>query len=377
MAMIGGGTGSFIGPVHLMAARMDSMIELVAGAFSSKTDISEKSGREYGLPVNRIYGNWEEMIEKESRLPADQKPDIICVVTPNNLHYAPVIKAINAGFHVICDKPLCISVEEALDIKSALESGNTLFCITHNYSGYPMVKKAREMVAGGELGTIRKVMVEYLQGWLSDKEEERGNKQAEWRSDPAKAGKAGCMGDIGTHAFQLAEYISGNRVKRLFSQLNTYVDGRILDDDGNVFLDFQNGIKGTLLASQVACGEENALSIRVYGTAGSLEWKQMEPNNLYFRKKDSALQVYRTASPYGSPGPIAEKHSRLPGGHPEGFIEAFANLYRNFALNIMALRNNEKHDSSYDYPGIADGLRGMKFLDAVVDSSEKDQWREI
>lgn len=377
MAMIGGGTGSFIGPVHLMAARMDSMIELVAGAFSSKTDISEKSGREYGLPDNRIYGSWEEMIEKESRLPADKKPDIICVATPNNLHYGPVIKAINAGFHVICDKPLCISVEEALDIKSALESGNSLFCITHNYSGYPMVKKAREMVAGGELGTIRKVMVEYLQGWLSDKEEERGNKQAEWRSDPAKAGKAGCMGDIGTHAFQLAEYISGNRVKRLFSQLNTYVDGRILDDDGNVFLDFENGIKGTLLASQVACGEENALSIRVYGTEGSLEWKQMEPNNLYFRKKDSALQVYRTASPYGSPGLIAEKHSRLPGGHPEGFIEAFANLYRNFALNIMALRNNEKHDSSYDYPGIADGLRGMKFLDAVVDSSEKDQWREI
>jgi len=240
-----------------------------------------------------------------------------------------------------------------------------------------MVKKAREMVAGGELGKIRKVMVEYLQGWLSDKEEERGNKQAEWRSDPAKAGKAGCMGDIGTHAFQLAEYISGNRVKRLFSQLNTYVDGRLLDDDGNVFLDFENGIKGTLLASQVACGEENALSIRVYGTEGSLEWKQMEPNNLFFRKKDSALQVYRTASPYASPGPVAEKHSRLPGGHPEGFIEAFANLYRNFALNIMALRNNEKHDSSYDYPGIADGLRGMKFLDAVVDSSKRDQWREI
>ncbi len=240
-----------------------------------------------------------------------------------------------------------------------------------------MVKKAREMVRKGELGEIRKVHAEYLQGWLSDKEENRGNKQAEWRADPSKAGKAGCMGDIGTHAFQLSEYITGRKVEKLYSRLNTFVEGRLLDDDGNVMLDFEDGIRGTLLASQVALGEENSFSIRIYGSRGSLSWKQMEPNSLLVRWKDKPLQVYRTATGFSSIGRIADRHSRLPAGHPEGFIEAFANLYRNFALSMEARRDGRHPDPDCDYPGIEDGIRGMKFLEAVVSSSKEEKWKEV
>ena len=377
MAMIGGGIGSFIGPVHLMAARMDNMIELVAGAFSSNPDNSARSGMEYGLTEERIYGSWREMIEKESRLPDSLRPDFVCIATPNHLHYKPTLESIKAGFHVVCDKPLCLSVKEALEIKNELDEQDTLFCITHNYTGYPMVKKAREMVQNGKLGIIRKVVVEYLQGWLSDKEEDKGNKQAEWRADPAKAGDAGCMGDIGTHAFQLSEYITGKKVEKLYSQLNTFVEGRLLDDDGNVILNFEDGIRGSLVASQVALGEENSLSIRIYGNRGSLRWRQMEPNSLLVRWKDSPMEVYRTATGFKSIGEIADNHSRLPAGHPEGFIEAFANLYRNFALHLQAYKQGEMQNPEYDYPRIDDGVRGMQFLEAVVKSSKEEKWVKI
>jgi predicted dehydrogenase len=280
MAMIGGGIGSFIGPVHFMAARMDNMIDLVAGAFSSNPETSTRSGLEYGLPKERIYSSWQKMIDSESLLPENDRPDFICIATPNHLHYQPALESIKAGFHVVCDKPLCMSVNEALEIKNALLEHDKLFCITHNYTGYPMVKKAREMVRKGELGTIRKVVIEYLQGGLSEKKEGKGNRRAEWKADPAKAGIAGSMGDIGTHAFQLSEYITGKKVIKLFSQLNIFVEGRLLYDDGNAILNFEDGIKGTLVASQVALGEENGLSIRIYGTRGSIAWQQMEPNSL-------------------------------------------------------------------------------------------------
>ncbi|MDZ7739779.1 MAG: Gfo/Idh/MocA family oxidoreductase [Bacteroidales bacterium] len=377
MAMIGGGAGSFIGPVHLMAARLDGMIELVAGAFSSDAENSVRSGLEYGLDRERIYTGWQEMIKKESEMPGAERPDFICIVTPNHLHFKPALESIKAGFHVVCDKPLCMSVQEAYELRDAIKENNTLFCLTHNYTGYPMVKKAREMVRKGELGDIRKVHAEYLQGWLSDKEEDRGNKQAEWRADPSKAGKAGCMGDIGTHAFQLSEYITGQKVEKLYSRLSSFVEGRLLDDDGNVMLDFEDGIRGTLLASQVALGEENSFSIRIYGSRGSLSWKQMEPNSLLVRWKDKPLQIYRTATGFSAIGNIADSHSRLPAGHPEGFIEAFANIYRNFALSMEARIEGRHQDPDYDYPGIEDGIRGMKFLEAVVSSSEEETWKAV
>ena len=377
MAMIGGGTGSFIGPVHVMAARLDNMIELVAGAFSSDPATSSESGRAYGLKGDRVYDSWQDMLEKEAAMPGEMRPHFICIATPNHLHFDPAMEAIKAGFHVVCDKPLCLGVDEALKIRKALDESKKLFCITHNYTGYPMVRKAREMVKSGELGKIRRVVVEYLQGWLSDKEEEKGNKQAEWRADPSKAGKAGCMGDIGTHAFQLSEYITGKKVERLYSQLNTFVDGRLLDDDGNVILNFEDDIRGSLVASQVALGEENSFSIRIYGSSGSLAWRQMEPNSLVIRWKDRPMQVYRTGTAYEAIGRVAAGHTRLPAGHPEGFIEAFANLYRNFALHLEAYEKGNKHDPGYDYPGIEDGLRGMLFLEAVVRSSQEDKWAKI
>ncbi len=377
MAMIGGGIGSFIGPVHLMAAKMDNMIELVAGAFSRDPVTSLKSGNEYGLGEDRIYDNWKDMLQKEALLPENMRPDFICIATPNHLHYEPAMESLRAGFHVVCDKPLCLTVDEANKLRKTLNESNKLFCFTHNYSAYPMVKKAREMVSDGELGVIRKVIVEYLQGWLSDREEKKGNKQAEWRADPAKAGNAGCMGDIGTHAFQLSEYITGRKVVKLYSQLNTFVEGRLLDDDGNVILNFEDNIKGSLVASQVAVGEENGFSIRIYGTKGSLCWKQMEPNTLIARWKDSPVQIYRTGTGFTALGKIAGMHSRLPAGHPEGFIEAFANLYRNFALHLQAYNEGKAPNPSYDYPGIEDGVRGMQFLEAVVKSSQEEKWVEI
>ena len=375
--MIGGGTGSFIGPVHRMAAAMDDMIELVSGAFSSNPGTSLKSGHQLGLPDERIYSHWEEMIAAESKLPEDKKPDFICIVTPNFLHYRPALEALKAGFEIVCDKPLTMTVEEALELERIVKKDKRIFCLTHNYTGYPMVKKAREITQNGELGTIRKVVVEYLQGWLSDRVEERGNKQAEWRADPEKAGMAGCMADIGTHAFQLTEYITGKKIIRLFSQLNSLVEGRQLDHDGNVIINLEDGIKGTLIASQVALGEENNLRIRVYGSEGSLLWEQMNPNNLLVRWKEKPYEVYRTATGFDSIGEIAAAHSRIPAGHPEGFIEAFANLYRNFALAVHATRDGKETDPSYDFPGIEDGVRGMKFLEAVVRSSVNDKWVNI
>lgn len=369
MGMIGGGEGSLIGPVHRMAARLDGFAELVSGTFSSDPDITMSTGSAEGLPSSRIYADWKDMIRTESTLPAGEKPHFISIVTPNHLHYGPAKMALEAGFHVICDKPLCMSVAEALDLHETVERTGRLFCLTHNYTGYPMVKKAREMVTAGEIGKIRKVIVEYLQGWLSTPVEMTGNRQALWRSDPSRAGIAGTMADIGTHAFNLAEYITGGEVVSLSADLHTTLKGRKLDDDGTVTLAFADGFRGTLIASQVATGEENNLSIRIYGEKGGIYWRQMEPNTLTLMWPDAPVQLLRTGTSFTGAGPASAIHTRIPAGHPEGFIEAFANLYRNFCMHIRALEEDLQPSETADYPGIHEGVRGMKFLEAAVASS--------
>lgn len=375
MGMIGGGEGSFIGPVHRMAARLDGMIDLVSGAFSSDPAVSESTGLKEGLARERIYDTWQEMIRNESRLPEGERPDFLAIVTPNHLHYGPARMALEAGFDVLCDKPLCLSVAEAIDLHETVERNGRLFCLTHNYTGYPMIRRAREMVLGGEIGKIRKVAVEYFQGWLSSPVETTGNRQAEWRADPHRAGIAGTMADIGTHAFNLAEYVTGLETVALSADLHSVLPGRLLDDDGSVLLLFNSGVSGTLLASQIALGEENNLSLRIYGDKGSISWRQMEPNSLKVLWPDRPIQIYRTATSFPETGLSAALHARIPAGHPEGFIEAFANIYRNFALNIMAVREARKPDPLLDYPGINEGVRGMKFLEAVVTSGRNKSVR--
>lgn len=369
MGMIGGGEGSLIGPVHRMAARLDGLTEMVCGAFSSDYDVCLATGAREGLPESRLYRTWQEMLASESNLPPEVRPHFISIVTPNNLHYGPAMEALKAGFHVVCDKPLCMTVTEAAELQETVERTGLLFCLTHNYTGYPMVKRAREIVMGGEIGEVRKVIVEYLQGWLSAPEETKGNRQAEWRSDPAKAGMAGAMADIGTHAFNLAEYITGGEVTELSARLHSVVPGRLLDDDGTVSLLFRNGATGSLLASQVATGEENNLSIRIYGDKGGVTWRQMEPNTLTLSWKNGPVQLLRTGTSFPETGMAAAMHTRMPAGHPEGFIEAFANLYRNFAFQLIALRDDRERVAGADYPGVYEGVRGMKFLRAVVTSS--------
>ncbi len=371
MGMIGGGEGSLIGPVHRMAARIDGLCELVSGAFSSNPEVSRRTGAAEGISGSRIYDSWQEMLDREMRLPEGVRPHFITIVTPNHLHYTQVKAALEAGFHVVCDKPLCISLAEALDLQERVHRSGRLFCLTHNYTGYPMVKRAREMVAAGEIGNVRKVLVEYLQGWLAGPLEKSGHRQAGWRADPARAGQAGSLADIGTHAFNLAEYITGRRVTTLSATLNRVVAGRVLDDDATVALSFEHGAAGTLAVSQVATGEENNLSIRVYGNRGSLVWRQMEPNSLTMMWPDAPTQIIRTGASYLPSGGSAAVHTRLPAGHPEGFIEAFANLYRSFAYHIMAAEKGVTPPPHADYPHIDEGVRGMRFLEAAVRSSHK------
>ena len=369
MGMIGGGKNAFIGAVHRIAANMDGLIELVCGAFSSHPDNARESGRLLFLPEDRTYLSYEDMLDKESRLPEGVRMDFVAIVTPNHLHFAPAMLALEKGFPVVLDKPMTFTLEQAIRLKEKVEETGLPFCLTHTYSGYPMVKQARQMVKDGALGKIRKVYVEYPQGWLSRLSEKDGSKQAEWRTDPARSGKSGAMGDIGTHAAHLAEYISGLRIKQLCADLSIMVEGRALDDDGNVLLRFDNGATGVLFASQVAAGEENALKIRVYGEQGGLEWAQQEPNTLLIKWLDQPAQVYRAGTPWLSP--IAKFNTRTPAGHPEGYLEAFANLYRNFALTLMArLDGTTPPKEALDFPGAEDGVRGMAFIDNLIRSNE-------
>ena len=372
MGMVGGGRDAFIGGVHRMAAALDQQIELVCGAFSSNPEKSRLSGADFYLDPSRVYGSYEEMIEKEKQLPEDVRMDFISIVTPNHVHFGPAKMALENGFHVVCDKPLSFNLEEAKDLVDTVERTGQIFALTHNYTGYPMVKQAKAMIKNGELGTIRKVVVEYPQGWLATLLESSDQKQAAWRTDPKRSGIAGAMGDIGTHAENLAEYITGLKIEELCADISTLVEGRLLDDDGNVLLRFDNGARGILFASQISVGEENSLAIRVYGTKAGIEWHQMEPNTLIVKYQDKPNEIYRTG--VGELSPEAQAHTRVPAGHPEGYLEAFANIYRNFAKCVQARIAGEEVDPVYmDFPTVEDGLRGMQFIYKVIESGKSDQ----
>ena len=375
--MVGGGRGAFIGGVHRIAAAMDQQIELVCGAFSSDPEKSKASGADLFLPANRCYGTFEEMIKAEKALPADQRMDFISIVTPNHMHFPPAKMALENGFHVLSDKPATFNLAESKELVSIVKKSGLLYGLTHNYTGYPLVKQAREMVASGKLGKIRKVVVEYPQGWLATNLEASGQKQAGWRTDPKQSGAGGCVGDIGTHAENLAEYITGLHIKELAADLTSFVEGRQLDDDVNVLLRFDNGAKGVLHSSQISVGEENNLNIRVYGEIGSLEWHQKEPNTMLVKWMDQPMQVFRTANGYLCPAALAA--GRTPPAHPEGYLEAFANIYKNFAQHIRCLLTNSTPDSLVtDYPKIQDGVRGMAFIEAVVASSKANAaWTKL
>lgn len=372
MGMVGGGRDAFIGGVHRIAANIDGQIELVCGAFSSNPKKSKLSGQDFYLDPSRVYGSYEEMIMTEKNLPEDIRMDFVSIVTPNHVHYGPAKMALENGFHVVCDKPLSFDLEEAKDLVATVQKTGQLFALTHNYTGYPMVKQARAMIKNGDLGTIRKVVVEYPQGWLSDFIESTDQKQAAWRTDPKRSGIAGAMGDIGTHAENLAEYITGLEISEICADISTLVEGRLLDDDGNVLLRFNNGARGILHASQISKGEENSLNIRVYGTKAGIEWHQMEPNSLLVKHGDKPTEIYRTG--VGDLYAASSAHTRIPAGHPEGYLEAFANIYRNFAKCVQARIDGVTVDPVYDdFPTVQDGLRGMQFIYKVIESGKSDQ----
>ncbi|AUD01848.1 Gfo/Idh/MocA family protein [Spirosoma pollinicola] len=369
MGMVGGGLDAFIGAVHRRAAGFDGEIELVCGCFSSSPDKSKATGHALYLPEDRVYASFQEMIEREKTLPEGERMDFLTIVTPNHMHFPPAKMALENGFHVMCDKPMTLNLAEAKELAGIVEKSGLVFGLTHNYTGYPMVKEARDMVRNGKLGKIRKVVVEYPQGWLSKDEEHNDYKQAIWRTDPARSGAAGCMGDIGTHAENLAEYVTGLKIDELCADLTAFVPGRQLDDDGNVLLRFDNGAKGVLHASQVANGEENSLKIYVWGELGGLEWHQMEPNTLKYKTQEGQRIIRPNV---GTLSASASAHWRLPAGHPEGFFEAFANLYRNFAYAVKANMEGRDPDPIYDFPKAADGVRGLAFIDTVIASSQDD-----
>jgi predicted dehydrogenase len=377
MGMVGGGRGAFIGAVHRIAANIDGQIELVCGAFSSDPQRSRDSGADLFLPTDRCYGTFEEMIQKEKGLPAERRMDFVSIVTPNHMHFPPAKLALENGFHVLSDKPATFNSAEAKQLGEIVKRTGQLYGLTHNYTGYPLIKEARDLVRSGKLGKLLKIVVEYPQGWLATKLEASGQKQADWRTDPKRSGAAGCIGDIGTHAENLAEYVSGLKIRELAADLTTFVEGRALDDDGNVLLRFEGGAKGVLHSSQISVGEENNLNIRVYGEKGGLEWHQNEPNTLLVKWLDQPMQVYRTANGYL--GKNAAAATRTPPAHPEGYLEAFANIYRNFANHIRALLEKRTPDEvALDYPKIEDGIRGMAFIEAVVESSKKNAaWTKL
>ena len=368
IGMVGGGQGAFIGAVHRIAMRMDHQFDLVAGCFGRVPENTKATGAELGIDPSRCYSTWEEMIEQELRLPEQDRIEAISIVTPNHVHHGPTCKALRSGFHVICDKPLCISAEEAQEMKSAVEESGKVFALTHNYSASPMVREARERVLKGELGTIRKVYVEYLQGWLSEKLEDSGQKQADWRTDPKRSGPVGALGDIGTHAHQLLEFITGDRIDSLLAILDTFVEGRALDDDDMILFRMSGGATGTLCSSQICFGRENGLKIRIYGTRGALEWDQEHPNDLKITGEDAVTRNLRTAS--ATTGEASASLTRTPAGHPEGYLEAFANIYSNFASAVR----NETSNLDQPFPGILDGVRGVQFIGAALESNETKSW---
>ena len=374
MGMIGGGPGAFIGAIHRIAAIMDGEIELVCGAFSSDPEKSKEAGATLYLPPERVYSSYKEMIRRETELPVNERMDFVSIVTPNHLHFEPAKLALENGFHVVLDKPMTFDLAEAKQLKEIVDKSGNYFCLTHTYTGYPMLKEAREQVANGKFGTIRKIYVEYPQGWLSTLLESSGNKQADWRTDPTKSGAAGAIGDIGTHAFNMAEYITGLKVTQVCADLNIIVEGRKLDDDGAVLLKFNNGASGILFVTQVAPGEDNNIRIRVFGEKGGLDWSHKEANTLYIKWQDKPTEIWRAGESYL--GAAAKHNLRTPAGHPEGYLEAFANHYRNFAFCVRAKINDENPKKEWlDFPGVEDGVRGMQFIEAVLNNTKgENKW---
>lgn len=374
MGMVGGGPGAFIGEVHRKAARMDGAIDLVAGAFDIDPKKSQQMGQELCVDPKRTYSDYRTMIEQELKLDPGQRIDFVSVTTPNNWHFPIARDFLQAGFNVMCEKPMTMTVKEAVELEKIVKQTRRVFGLMHNYTGYPMVKLARDMVRQGDIGRVLKIVVQYPQGWLIRPIERQGQQQASWRTDPKQSGAAGCMGDIGTHAENLAEYITGLRIKELAADLTTFVKGRRLDDDGNCLLRFQGGAKGLLHASQISVGQENNLAIWVHGENQSLEWHQEHPNYLYVYPINGPVQVWRRGNDYvKEKSPAAGRGTRIPFGHPEAFLEAFANNYRNFADTVLARAERAKPDPlALDFPGVSDGVRGMKFIEAVVKSSAKN-----
>lgn len=372
MGMIGGGKDAFIGAVHRIAFNMDGQVEMVAGALSVNPDVAIESGRELFLPADRIYTDYKTMLEKEAAMPEDKRIDFVSIVTPNFVHFEPAMMALEKGFHVVIEKPICFTLDEAKKLKQKVEQTGLKLLLCHTYTGYPMIKQARRMVEDGIFGKIRKIYVEYPQGWLSTFLEGANNKQAAWRTDPKRSGKAGSMGDIGTHAFNMAEYVSGLKVTSICADINIIVEGRMLDDDGAAFLKFDNGASGVLMATQIAAGEENNIKIRVYGEKGGLEWKQEDANTLLVKWLDKPTEIYRAGNGYLDP--FASHNCRTPAGHPEGYLEAFANLYKNFVLTVRAIINNEVPKPEWlDFTGVEEGVRGMAFIENVIASGKSDK----
>jgi predicted dehydrogenase len=371
--MVGGGPDAFIGAVHRHAAALDGEMEIVAGSFSSSPEKSREQGRELHLDPDRVYGTYREMAEMEARRSPGDRIDFVSIVTPNHLHYDVARSFLEVGIHVVCDKPMTNSLEDAEDLCRLVAHHNLVFALTHNYTGYPMVKQARDLVQAGELGEVRKIVVEYPQGWLSTLLEETGQKQATWRADPAKAGVSSALGDIGTHAENLAEYITGCKMDEILADFGTMVEGRSLEDDASVLIRYQGGARGILYASQISVGEENNLRIRVYGTEAGLRWAQEHPNWLHVVRQDRPEKIYKRGNDYVSPA--AAHASRLPAGHPEAFIEAFANIYRNAGRTIAAkISGHDPDPLDLDFPSVQDGARGVHFLHAALKSHTERRW---
>ena len=375
MGMVGGGVGAFIGPLHVMAAQLDNQIELVCGAFSSKPDKSIESGKTYFLPKERIYPDYQTMFEMESKLSVGDRMDFVTIVTPNHIHYPVQKMALEHGFHVMSDKPMTYNLEEAKLIIRLVEKTGLIFGLTHNYTGYPMVKEARSRVINGDIGEIRKIVVEYSQGWLATFLENEENKQASWRTDPKRAGASCCIGDIGVHAENLAYYITDLEISDICCEFSTFVGGRLLEDDANLLIRYENGAKGVLISSQISVDEENRLTFRVYGTKGGIEWDQQEPNTLILKHINGPREFIRSGGNYGDRlSAQALMATRLPAGHPEGYLEAFAVLYRNFSQVVRCVLDGKNPDKNFlDFPNHYDGFRGMSFIDACVRSSKSEE----
>jgi predicted dehydrogenase len=368
--MVGGGPGSFIGKVHRMAANLDGIMQLTAGAFSSDPRRSKKMGRELGIENDRVYGTFQQMAQREASLPDDERIDVVSVTVPNHLHYKVCKTFIEAGIHVICDKPMTNTIEEAEELCRLVDEHDAIFAVTYNYSGYPMVKEARNLVQNGELGSLRKVVVEYPQGWLSDSVEKEKDI---WRLDPNVAGVSATVADIGTHAEHLVSYITGSKLKELYADIHTFGEGRELEDDASMLVHYEHGLRGILYASQVAIGEENGLKIRLYGDEAALEWEQENPNYLRIKYPNKPEKIYKRGNDYLSD--VANYHNRIPAGHPEGFIEAFANIYSNVAEVIAARRSGDKPNKlALDFPSVEDGARGVHFIHKAIESGNNNEW---